>query len=121
MSTRIERVNEQIRRQTSLIIQKDISNPHVSTLTTISRVETSADLKYTKIYVSVMGSEAQRNETIKALQCSAGYIQHLISKRVIMKYTPVITFVLDNSLDYSFHIDEVLKKIKEEKPPSDKD
>ncbi len=82
---------------------------------TVARVDMSHDLKYARVYVSVLGSDREKEECLKALNHARGYIQHKLSPRTNLKYMPVISFVLDLSIEYSLHIDEVLKKIEDEK------
>lgn len=111
---RIERINELLRREISEIIQHEIKDPGVG-FTTIMRVETTNDLYYSTVFASVMGEEAVRIRTIEHLNKAAGFIQHLLSGRLTMRNLPRISFKLDNSIDYTLRINEVLDKISREK------
>jgi len=113
MTRRLEKVNELIRREVSEIVQRDLKDPNLG-FTTISRVETTRDLSYAMIYVSVMGDESAKKRTIKHLNKAAGYIQHQLSASIRIRTMPRITFKLDSSVDYSMRINDLLKRIAED-------
>ena len=112
---RIERINELIKREISGIIEREIRDPGVG-FVTVSRVETSGDLSYSTIHTSVLGDERKRDRAIECLNKAAGYIQHQLSGRITLRTMPKIIFKLDTSLDASFRIDAILRKISEENP-----
>jgi len=111
---RIQKINEMLRREISEIIQRDMKDPAVG-FTTVSRAEISKDLSYASVFVSVMGEEKIRKTTIERLNKAVGYIQHQLSEKTRLRTMPRITFKLDESVDHSLRIDEILKKIAEEK------
>lgn len=111
---RIERINELLRREISGIIQREIKDPGIG-FTTIMRVETTNDLYYSTVFASVMGEESVRIRTIEHLNKAAGYIKHLLMDRLTMRNIPKISFKLDNSIDYTLRINEVLDKLSREK------
>lgn len=110
---RVEKVQEFIKQEISKIILTEVKDPRVG-FVTITRVEVTGDLLSAKIYVSLMGSDEQKTNTWKGLQSSLGYMRSEIGKRIRMRLTPTLTLHLDESLDYSAHIQELLLKIKEE-------
>lgn len=110
-SRRIKQVNELIREELSQIFLKELELP-LGVMATISRVKTSADLKSAKVWLSIIpGGQAQ--EILKSLQKKAGYIQSLLGKKVILKFTPKPTFVLDDSGEKAEKITRLLDEIKE--------
>ncbi|MCT4661437.1 MAG: 30S ribosome-binding factor RbfA [Tissierellales bacterium] len=110
---RAMRVGEQIRKLISeLIFKGQIKNAQLSTLTSITSVEVSGDLKYAKVYVSVLGQEGERRDSIEALEKSKGFIRKYISQNMKIHHVPALTFELDTSIENGIYmakkIDEVL-------------
>ncbi|MES2345660.1 MAG: 30S ribosome-binding factor RbfA [Chlamydiota bacterium] len=71
---RTDRLNSLLKEVISEVIMRDVRNPHVTTLITVTRVDISSDLHYAKVYISVIGSQVEKDETLKALQSAAGFI-----------------------------------------------
>lgn len=111
---RVERLNSLLKEVISEVVRKDVRNPHVANLITITRVEISSDIKHAKVFISVIGSDQEKNETLDALQSAAGFIAVHASKKVVLRYFPVLTFKLDTSVDKHLRIDELLHQIHEE-------
>ena len=111
---RIERLNSLLKEVLSEVITKDVRNPHVSTLVTVTGVEITADLQHAKVFISVIGTPEEKKQTIDALQSAAGFISIHASKKVVMRYFPTLTFKLDTSVDEHMRIEEILGKIHEE-------
>lgn len=112
---RMGRIEGEIRRIVSDIINYDLKNPDIKGIISVTGVALSNDLKYANIYVSVFdkkddGIQMQDN-VIKALNKSKGHIRSELAKKITMRYTPELTFKLDNSIVYGSHIDEILNKI----------
>ena len=113
MGTRPERVQEALRREISLIIQKDIKDPRLG-FTTITKVKVTKDLKNAKVYYSVLGSKKNLKNTEHALASAEGFIRGLIGDRIKMKFVPEIKFELDKSTEHALRVYEILDKIKKE-------
>lgn len=111
---RVDRLNSLLKEVLSEVIRREVRNPHVATLVTVTRVDISKDLHYAKVFVSVIGSQEEKEQTIAALQSAAGFIAVNASKKVVMRYFPELTFKLDISVDHHLRIDEILNKIHEE-------
>jgi ribosome-binding factor A len=112
---RTTRLNSLLKEVISEVIKRDVRNPHVNELLTVTRVEITKDLHYAKVYVSVIGDDLQRKETLKALQTAAGFIAVNASKKVTMRYFPSLTFVLDDSVDKHMRIEKILGEITQER------
>lgn len=111
MSRKIEKINELIKQEISLLIEKEASNE--TGLLTITSVQTTSDLRLADIWVSVYGNENKNIESFfKEITPS---IQNIINKKLNLKYVPKITFKVDKSADYVFQIDKTLKKINKDK------
>jgi len=115
MIKRTDRLNSLLKEVLSEVIRKDVKNPHVSNLITITEVDITKDLHHAKVYISVIGTDKVRKETIDALQSAAGFISKAASKKVVMRYFPALTFILDTTVDKQMKIDSLLKKIEKEK------
>jgi ribosome-binding factor A len=117
MGRRVDRLSGQIAKEITLLLQRSVKDPRVG-FATVNRVDLSDDLYSAKVYVSVMGEEAERKATMIALQRSTGFIRTELGKVLRVRTLPEIRFILDLNLDHSFRIQELLSKIKREDPAS---
>ena len=113
MTDRILKINSLMRRELSQIIGLELKNPALGFIT-VMNIEVSKDLRHAKAFVSIMGSEIQKKKSLQGLLKAKHFIQKELGHRLSMKFIPDMKFIVDNSLDYSMHIDEVLRKIKQE-------
>ena len=111
---RPDRVSSQIQQAICDVIQKEIKDPHIG-FVTIIEVDVTADLQLARVYFSVLGDEKQKKESLDALKRSAGFIRKQLAVKLNMRYTPVLDFRQDRSAEYGNKIDDVFKKIREEK------
>ena len=109
-SNRMEKVNEEFKRELGKIIDQDLKNPNITGLISVTKVKTSSDLKYARISVSILNSK-NKKETLDGLKNATGYIRSELAKRVNLRYTPELVFELDESLEYGAKIDNILKEI----------
>ena len=112
------RVNGEVQKELSNIIRGGIKDPRVAPMTSVVAVEVAPDLKTCKAYISVLGDEKAQEDTIKGLQSAEGYIRRELARKLNMRNTPEIKFVMDQSIAYgvamSKMIDDVTKDLKEE-------
>jgi ribosome-binding factor A len=114
MSKRTEQVADEIQRILGEVIQYELKDPRVG-FATIVGVDVSADLQHAKVRVSVM-DETQRADTLEGLERAKGFLRRRVAQELRhMRAVPELHIVLDTSLDYSIHIDEVLRKVEEER------
>lgn len=118
---RTDRLNSLLKEVISDVIRKDVRNPHVNELVTVTGVEITKDLHYAKVYISVIGTPEQKAQTVAALQQSSGFIAVNASKQVVMRYFPSLTFTLDNYVEKHMRIEELLKEISDEKKSRDEE
>lgn len=104
---RLARVAEVIREVAATTILFDLRDPRVKNVT-VTRAEVAADLQHAKVYVSVMGTEAEQRTTLKGLQNSAGFIQSKLADRLLTRFLPVLTFVLDDGPKKSIEVSRIL-------------
>lgn len=114
MGVRPGRVANAIRREVSNIIQEELKDPRIG-FTTVTKVEITPDLKYAKIYYTVLGDEKTRKSTEIALRNAKGFIKNLIGDRLKLKFMPELTFKMDKTFEYQERIDKILDKIHKEK------
>lgn len=107
---RTDRINGEMMRELSAIF-RTIKDPRMSSFTSVVSVNVTKDLKYAKIYVSVMGTQEEKEDTLKALKSATGYIKKEIATRLNLRIVPQPNFVLDNSIDYGMHINDLIHKI----------
>lgn len=112
------RVNGEVQKELSNIIRGGIKDPRVAPMTSVVAVEVAPDLKTCKAYISVLGDEKAQEDTIKGLQSAERYIRRELARKLNMRNTPEIKFVMDQSIAYgvamSKMIDDVTKDLKEE-------
>lgn len=111
---RSRRVAGEMKKVVGRVINREIKDPRIASLTSVTGVEISRDLRYATIFVSIYGNEAEKNLTMQTLQRAAGFIRGEIGKSIRLRYTPEINFVEDRSMEYGAHIDRVLKSINED-------
>lgn len=111
---RINRINEEIRRIVSNIIQNDLKDPRIPVLTTVMNVDVTKDLRYAKVYISVFGDDEKKSKCIEGLKSAAGYIRREVGSKIKTHYTPEIIFELDNSIERAIHISKMLNDINKE-------
>ena len=114
VNTRMIRINDEIQREAANIIRSEVKDPRIGTLTSVVKVETTSDLKYCKIFVSVLGNDEEKQEVMKGLKNAAGFIRHLLAERINLRNTPELTFKLDDSLEYAIKMDRLIKEISSE-------
>jgi ribosome-binding factor A len=110
---RVQRVAEQMKKEIADIIRTEVKDPGLG-FTTVTHVEVAGDLQHAKVYVSVLGDKEAKQRTMDALTRATGYIRGEVSRRLRMRITPEMVFKLDESGEYSAHIQSVLKQISNE-------
>lgn len=110
---RVEKVQEFIKQEISKIILTELKDPRIG-FVTVTRVEATGDLRSAKVYISLMGSDEQKAETWAGLTKALGYIRSEVGKRIRMRFAPELSLHLDETLEYSARIQELILKIKQE-------
>ena len=104
------RVNMEVQRELSSILRDGIKDPRVAPMTSVVAVEVAPDLKQCKAYISVLGNNEEKEETMKGLNSAVGYIRRELAHSINLRNTPEITFILDDSIEYGVNMS---KKIDE--------
>jgi ribosome-binding factor A len=109
---RAEKVSEAIKREVGVLLTQEVKDPGIH-FTTVTAVETADDLRNATIFVSVMGSEEDRRQSLEGLERAKGFLRGEIGRRLQLRYAPQIHFRLDKSLDHAFKIKGILDKLKD--------
>ncbi len=88
-------------------ISKDLKDPRVG-FVTVTGVKTSPDLRYARVYVSVLGDESARAASVEGLRSAQGFLQHRVAAELTLKHTPALTFLYDDSVDHGMRISSLL-------------
>ncbi len=118
---RVDRLNSLLREVISEVLRNDLPNRDIPDLLTVTSVEITKDLRYAKVHISLIGNESEKYQLIPKLQKMSGYIATLASKKVVMRYFPELTFILDESVDQHMRIETLLKEIKEKEQTPNND
>lgn len=110
-NNRMIRINDEIKKEVSEIIRSQLKDPRIGVMTSVLKVETTNDLKYCKIYVSVLGDDEKKEEVMVGLKNASGFIRHLLAERINLRLTPQLNFILDDSLEYSIRISKIIEDI----------
>lgn len=105
------RVNSEVQREMSQIIREDLKDPRIHPMTSVMSVEVTPDLKYAKIFVSVLGDEEEKEKTMEGLRKSASYARHQLARRMNLRNTPELTFVLDTSIEYGVKMSKRIQEL----------
>ena len=112
-SNRMARVDEELKRELSNIINYEVKNSNVTGMISVTKVKTSPDLKYARVSVSIINSKNVK-QTLAGLKAASGFIRSRIAEKMNLRVTPELVFELDESLVYGEKIDNILKQIMKE-------
>jgi ribosome-binding factor A len=115
-SRRQAQVAEFLRDEVSEIITREMKDPRLG-FVSITRVELSPDLRYAKVFISVFGSEEEREATLRALTGAAGFVRYQLKPRMRIKHVPEISFHMDRSMEHAEEVARTLNKIRRRIPP----
>lgn len=110
-SRRIERLNEQIKREITEILRYEAKDPRIGAVTVMD-VRTTADLSLARVYVSIMGGEEERAQALEGLRAAAPFIRTELGSRLTVRRVPELRFELDRTLDHAMRIEELLREIR---------
>ncbi len=114
MAHRIEQVNSLIRQEISQLLQRQVNDPRLGNFIAITEVSTSADLKYAKVFVSHMGSEEEKQETLSVLASASGFFRRELARRLKLRYIPELSFHWDDSIERGDHLLQLIDRVTSE-------
>ena len=112
MSTRIDRISEEVRKALAEAI-RSVKDPRVQNgLVSVVHCEVTSDLRYAKCFISVLGSEQQAKEVMKGLKSAGGFLRRELGRALQLRYTPELQFIADDSIQHGAHILEILRQVE---------
>ena len=115
MAHRIERVNSLIRQEIIDMLLQHIKDPRLEgKFVTVNEVDTSADLKYAKVFISSIDAGDEKDKVLKAMESASGFIRHELSKNLKLRYTPDLIFVWDDSIERGDHLLRLIDEVSHE-------
>lgn len=116
---RAARVGDQMREIIAELLRDEVKDPRIG-FVSIVKVEVSSDLRHAKIYASVFGDEQAKKETLKGLSSATGFLRSEVAKRLRLRYTPELHFVLDESIEHGQRIAQLLEEVHREQKEKEK-
>jgi ribosome-binding factor A len=108
---RLNSINSEMKKELSDIIRNEIKDPRVSDMVSVVAVNVTPDLRFAKIHISVLGSEQEKENTLKGLNSAAGYVRKEVGDRMKLRHVPEMHFELDKSIEHGAHIMKILKDL----------
>ena len=107
------RINGEVQRELSNIIRNEIKDPRIAMMTSVTGAAVAPDLKTCKVYISVLGEEKAKADTLSGLRSAEGYIRRMLAKNLNLRNTPELTFVLDESIEYGVNMSKLIDTVRE--------
>jgi ribosome-binding factor A len=110
---RIERINHLLRQEISVLLTREVKDPRLNRFITVTRVDTSSDLTQARVFVSVMGDEAEKVEVLEALASASGFLHRELRERVTMRSIPMLIFCRDDTIEEAAQVLQLMKKCED--------
>ena len=107
------RINTEVQKELSIILREEIKDPRINSMTSVVSVEVTPDLKYSKVYISVLGDEESQKNTLEGLKSAEGYIRSQLAKTINLRNTPELTFILDQSIEYGINMSKLIDEVNQ--------
>ena len=111
MAHHIERVNSLIRQEISELLQRQVKDPRLGNFIAVTAVATSPDMKYAKVFVSRIGSEEEKQETLSVLALASGFLRRELTKRLRIRRVPELSFQWDDSIERGDHLLRLIEQV----------
>ena len=115
-TNRMNRINEELKREISNIINFELNNSNVTGMMSVTKVKVTPDLRYARVYVSMINSKNKKN-TLAGLKQASGYIRSALAKKVNLRNTPELVFEFDETIEYGAKIDSIINEITKDLKP----
>lgn len=115
-SNRMNRIDEELKKELSNIVSYELENSKITGMVSVTKVKTTPDLRYARVYVSILNSK-NKKETLAGLKQASGFIRSQIANRINLRVTPELVFELDESLEYGARIDSIIESIVKDLKP----
>lgn len=108
---RINRISEEVKKIVSELLTRGLKDPRISSMTSITKVEVTGDLRYANIFVSVLGDKSVKEETLEGLESAKGFIRKGIGSEIDLRYVPEPIFHLDESIEQGIYMSKLIDKV----------
>lgn len=115
------RINGEVQRALSDIIRLELKDPRIHPMTSVVLAQVTPDLKYCRAYISVLAEEEQARETIRGLKSAEGFIRTQLAKKVNLRNTPEISFILDQSIEYGVRMSRLIDDVAKDLPADEEE
>ena len=116
MTRRTDRINGLLRQEISHLVARDLRDPRLTGVVSITQVDTSADLRHARVFVSVLGTADQKETVLKGISSAAGFMRKEMRGRLSLKYIPELTIVLDESLEEADYMSQLMDRMSADGP-----
>jgi ribosome-binding factor A len=111
MTRRAERVSSIIKQELSYLLREQVNDPRLASFISITEVSTSSDLRLTKVFISTLGNEVDKNEMLKGFAAASGFLRKQLANRLKLKHTPELSFHLDESIERGAEIIRLIEQV----------
>lgn len=115
MSRRTERLNKVIKQEISKLLEREVNDPRLSNLISVTQVSLSTDLKYAKIFVSLLGNETNKTEMLAGFNAASGFLRRELASRMRLRYAPQLSFHYDDSIERGARLLELIRRVSNNK------
>lgn len=112
MSRRTERLNHLLRQEVTELLQREVKDPRLAVMVSVTRVSVSADLHHARVHVSVMGSEEEKKGLLAGLHAASGFLRRELAGRLTLRHTPELTFVYDDTMEKAGKVIQLIDQVK---------
>lgn len=117
MSRRTERLNKTIKREISWLLEREVNDPRLSTLVSVTRVSVSLDLMYAKVFVSILGNEENKTEVLAGFNAASGFLRRELSSRLRLRHVPQLSFRYDDSIERGASLLQIIQQVGDSHKP----
>ena len=110
MVDRTDRLAEEVKKEVSNIIHNTLKDPRLPSLVSVLKVNLTKDLRYAKVFISVLGNAEEKSNCLKALKSAAGFIRREVGHNINIRYSPELTFVIDESIEQGIYLTRLIDK-----------
>jgi ribosome-binding factor A len=111
MTRRTERLNHLLRQEITDLLRREAKDPRLSVMVSVTRVSVSSDLRYAKVFVSVMGTEEEKKGLLAGLHAASGFLRRELSGRLSIRYTPELSFFYDDTMEQAGKVLELIQQV----------
>ena len=112
MTRRTERLNHLLRQEITDLLQREAKDPRLSAMVSVTRVSVSSDLRYAKVFISVLGTEEEKRGVLAGLHAASGFLRRELSGRLSIRYTPEVSFFYDDTMEQAGRVIQLIDEVR---------